>query len=81
MDETKNLDSLQLDGNYPYSQQYSIHNIIIKLIFEFFFKNEDIPYFEFVISLNLDKNTYILGLRIKLTKPHFFLMNFYKHKN
>jgi hypothetical protein len=27
-----------------------------------FFKNEDISIFEFIISLNLDENTYILSL-------------------
>jgi len=52
------------------------------LIFKIFEKNEDISFFEFLNSLNLDENTYILNLRSKLTKSHFFLKkNSYKHKN
>jgi hypothetical protein len=37
-----------------------------------FFKNDDISFFEYLNSLNLDKSTYILSLRNKLTKLHIF---------
>ncbi len=71
MRETKNLMPFQIDGNYPFSQHY-IHTQIKKKFqsLKDLKENEDISFFEFLNSLNLDENRYILNLESKLTKLH-----------
>jgi hypothetical protein len=72
MHETKILDTFQINGNYPFSQQY-LHTQA-KNIFQFLKNlkgNQDISFSKFQNSLNLDKNTYISSLKSKLTKSHF----------
>ncbi len=73
MRETKILEPLQIDGNYPFSQQY-LHTQAknISPFFKYLKENEDISFSEFLNFWNLDENTYILSLRSKLTKAHFF---------
>jgi hypothetical protein len=51
----------------PYTSKQNIS------IFKYIFLNDDISFSEYLNSLNLDENTYILSLRSKLTKPHIFL--------
>jgi hypothetical protein len=60
MCETKNLEPFQIDGNYPFSQQY-LHTQAknISPFFKYIKENEDISFSEFLNSLNLDENTYI----------------------
>jgi hypothetical protein len=72
MRETKNLEPLQINGNYPFSQQYlqTQANTIFQYLKDLK-ENDDISFFEYLNSLNLDENTYILNLRSKLTKSQF----------
>jgi hypothetical protein len=74
MCETKISKELQIDGNYPFSQQYfhtQAKNIFQPL--KYFLKNEDILFLRFLNYLKLGENTYILSLIIKLTKSCIFL--------
>ncbi len=73
MHEKNILEPLQINGNYPFSQQYlqtQIDKIFQSL--KDFFLNDDISFFEYLNSLNLDESTYILSFRSKLTKRHIF---------
>jgi hypothetical protein len=49
------------------------------LIFKDLKENDDISFFEYLNSLNLDGSTYILSLRSKLTKSYIFLKQTLKH--
>jgi hypothetical protein len=71
---TKNLEPFQINGNYPFSQRYfqTKTNKIFQYLKDLF-KNDDIPFSEYLNFLNLDESTYILSLRNKLTKLHIFL--------
>jgi hypothetical protein len=73
MCETKSLKPFQIDGNYPFLQQY--FHMQAKNIFQSLKNlkgNQDISFLEFLNSLNLDENTYILSLRSKLIESHIF---------
>jgi hypothetical protein len=65
---TKILEPLQINENYPFSQQYLQTQANKKYLKE----NDDTSFYEYLNSLNLDENTYILSLRSK-TKLHIFL--------
>jgi len=69
----KKLEPFQINENDPFSQQYfyTQANKIFQSLKDFL-KNDDISFFEYLNSLNLDENTYILSLRNKLTKLHNF---------
>ncbi len=70
MHETKNLEPFQINGNYPFSQQY-FHTQAKKIkSLKILKENDNISFFEYLNFLNLHENTYILSLRSKLTKPH-----------
>jgi len=71
---TKKFKPFQINGNYPFSQQY-MHTQVNK-----YFNLDDVSFFEYLNSLNLDENTYILSLRSKLIKSHIFIFNFLKNK-
>jgi len=68
-DETTILESLQVDGNYPFSlviiSPYKNKQNI--WIFEIFLKNENISLSKYLNFKNLHEN-----LKRKLTKPHIF---------
>jgi hypothetical protein len=73
MHETKILEPLQINGNYPFSQQY-FHTQANK-IFQFVkkkFKNDNISFFEYLNYLNLHESEYILNLKNKLTELYIF---------
>jgi hypothetical protein len=73
MHETKILEPLQINGNYPFSQQY-FHTQANK-IFQFVEKknlNDNISFFEYLNYLNLHESEYILNLKRKLTELHIF---------
>jgi hypothetical protein len=61
----KKLKPFQINGNYPFSQQY--------------FQTQANKIFQYLNYLNLDENTYILSLRSKLTKSHIFLKRIFKN--
>jgi hypothetical protein len=44
----------------------------ISPFFKYLKENKNISFSEFLNSLNLDENAYILSLKSKLTKAHFF---------
>jgi hypothetical protein len=73
MHETKKIEPLQINGNYPFSQQYlqTQANKIFQSLRDLK-KNDDISSSEYLKILNLDENTYILSLKNKLRKPHIF---------
>jgi hypothetical protein len=71
MHEIKFLEPFKINGNYPFSQQY--FNTETNKIFQFFKdikENDNISFSEYLNSLHLDENTYILNLRRRLKKPH-----------
>jgi len=54
------LKPFQINGNYPFSQQYlqtQINKIFQSL--KDLFKNDDISFFEYLKSLNFDESTYM----------------------
>jgi len=51
---------------HPYTSKKYIFQSL-----KYFFKNENIPFSEFLNSLNLNENTNILSLKRNLTNPHF----------
>jgi len=63
MHETKILKPFQINGNYPFSQQY-LQTQVNKMFqsLKDLKENDDISFFEYLNSLNLDENTYILSL-------------------
>ncbi len=71
MHETKMVEPFQINGDYPFSQEYfqTQANKIFQSL-KYLEENDDISVFEYLNSLNLDENTYILNLRSKLTKLH-----------
>jgi hypothetical protein len=74
MHETKKFKPFQINGIYPFSQQYfhTQTNKIFQSLKDFFFF-DDISFYGCLNSLNLDESTYILNLRSKLT--HLKKMN------
>jgi hypothetical protein len=74
MHETKKLEPFQINGDYPFSQQYfqTQTNKIFQSLKDLK-ENDDISFFEYPNSLNLGENTYILSLRSKFKKLHIFL--------
>jgi hypothetical protein len=74
MCETKILEPLLTNGNYPFSQQY-FHTQAKKKIqsSKNLKENGDISFSEYLNFLILDESTNILNLKSKFTKPHIFL--------
>ncbi len=74
MHETNILDTFQMNGNYPFSQQY-LHTQTNKIFqpTRDLKENDDISFFEYLNSLSLNESTYILSLKNELTKSHIFL--------
>jgi len=74
MCETKKLEPLLTNGNYPFSRQY-FHTQANKIFqsSKNLKENSDISFYEYLIFLILDESTNILNLRSKFTKPHIFL--------
>jgi hypothetical protein len=64
---------LQINGNYPFPQQYlkTKTNKIFQPLKDLK-ENDDISFYEYLNSLHLDESTYILILRSKLTKLQIF---------
>jgi hypothetical protein len=57
MHATKILEPFQINGNYPFSQQYLQTQAKKISIFKRFLKNDDISFFEYLNSLNLYEST------------------------
>ncbi len=71
MHGAKFLEPLQINRNYPFSQQYfkTKTNKIFQSL-KYLKENDDISCSEYINYLHLDESTYILSLRSKLTKLH-----------
>jgi hypothetical protein len=69
MCEKKNLEPFYINENLPFSQQY-FHTQLNKIFqsFKDLKENDDISFFKYLNSLNLDESTYILSLKSKLIR-------------
>jgi len=68
------FDFLQINGDYPFSQQclQTQTNKIFQSLKDLK-EDDDISFFEYLKFSNFDESTYTLSLRSKLIKMHIFL--------